>query len=360
MTGWSSVPGVYWQGVANDATGRNLFFDGIFVGLYRTTATLRQTVGVPDAIPPAVRAGEGYNHIGDIAWDRRERGRILLPLECYYPGRPGDANTCKTGSFGVADPRTLAWRYYVKLDPGQIPKAMWAATSPDGLVWTSSGNDLLAYRTRDVAPANAAPAARPIRAVRRLRAAVPPSGVTGAVFTRGRLLLAGEDEGRFQVWSVDLRTGRRRLEIEQLIAGESEGLAAFDRLGGELHWVIAAADARGRRPTYGPESGLLHFVPARRGGLRVRVRPGSATAGGRARFVVRVRRGRRAVAGARVDLAGERARTNRRGLATLALRFERPGRYRALARKGRRQGLSRRVTVAAPRAAAGSPRGDAG
>ena len=44
-------------------------------------------------------------------------GRILLPLECYYPGTPGGANTCQTGSIGVADPDTLQWQYYVKLDP---------------------------------------------------------------------------------------------------------------------------------------------------------------------------------------------------------------------------------------------------
>ena len=74
-------------------------------------------------------------------------------MECYTPGV---GNTCGTGAFGVADPATLDFRYYVKLDPAEIPKAMWAETSPDGkLIWTSSGDDLLAYRTSDVAPANA-------------------------------------------------------------------------------------------------------------------------------------------------------------------------------------------------------------
>ncbi|MGZ4277651.1 MAG: hypothetical protein ACXVFK_13020, partial [Solirubrobacteraceae bacterium] len=91
---------------------------------------------------------EGYDHIGDISWDAAEHGRILLPLECYYPPA---GNTCQTGSIGVADPRTLKWRYYVKLDPRYIAKAMWAEVSPDGkLVWTSSGSDLLAYRDADV------------------------------------------------------------------------------------------------------------------------------------------------------------------------------------------------------------------
>ena len=115
---------------------------------------------------------------------------MLLPLECFVPGV---GNTCGTGSFGVADPSTLGFRYYVKLDPTQIKKAMWAETSPDGsLIWTSSGDDLLAYRSNQVTAANAAPSGPLLQPVRRLVGAVPPSGVTGAVFSDGKLLLAGE------------------------------------------------------------------------------------------------------------------------------------------------------------------------
>ena len=149
-------------------------------------------------------AREGYNHIGDITWDEREGGRILLPLECYYPGTQPDANTCHTGSIGVADPRTLRWRYSVKLSPGEIPKAMWAEVSPDGrLLWTSAGDDLLAYRVADIRPG-----ARTLRAVRRLRGAVPPTGITGAAFYGERLMLAGQRDIDFEVWSVDLATGQ--------------------------------------------------------------------------------------------------------------------------------------------------------
>ena len=102
-------------------------------------------------IPPEVHLREGYNHIGDISYDRAEGGRVLLPLECYVPNGPNGGNPCLHGSIGVADPRTLQWRYYVKLDPAEIPKAMWNEVSPDGtLVWTSSGDDLLAYRTADI------------------------------------------------------------------------------------------------------------------------------------------------------------------------------------------------------------------
>src|SRR5205807_1181353 len=153
-----------------------------------------------------------------------EGGRLLLPTECYYPGTkgPGDdpANTCKTGSIGVADPKTLAWRYYVKLAPAEIPKAMWAAVSPNGkLIWTQSRHDLLAYSMDDISLAHAAPGHAPITAVRRLKNSAPDRGITGAAFYRGRLFAAtGYAPSRLQVWSIDVSTGGRRLEIAKRIA----------------------------------------------------------------------------------------------------------------------------------------------
>ena len=154
---------------------------------------------------------------------------MILPMECYDPG--SGENTCGKGAFGVADPATLAFRYYVNLDPAEIPKAMWAETSPNGaIIWTSSGNDLLAYRTSDVTQANAGPSGPVIHAVRRLTGAVPPTGVTGAVFREGKLLLAGESNGVYQVWSINTATGGRTLEIEKRICGESEGLDVIPTL----------------------------------------------------------------------------------------------------------------------------------
>src|SRR5690242_13882457 len=110
------VPIEYWQGITSDPRGR-LWFDGVFVGLYRTDARLRERARTANVIPAAVTALQGYNHIGDITWDARAGGRVLLPMECYYPGHQGGANTCGTGSIGVADPDTLQWRYDVLLDP---------------------------------------------------------------------------------------------------------------------------------------------------------------------------------------------------------------------------------------------------
>jgi hypothetical protein len=343
-TGRNDLPITYYQGVTHDPAG-SWYFDGIDTGLWRTDRAFTQTGGNPNAFPAAVSATENYNHIGDLTYDRAEGGRLLLPVECYYPPA---GNTCKTGSFGVADPATLEWRYYVKLDPAEIPKAMWAEVSPDRrLVWTSAGNDLLAYRTADVNSKNAAPVAKPIKAVRRIKGGVPPSGITGAAFYGGRLFVAGGDGDRFQVWSIDLSNGSRRLEIERTVVGESEGLDTFSAGGGVLHWLIQPYNMQGP-PTYGTDHAtLLHFVPAAlpRGGggggggkkaarrrLRLRIKPRHVRAGKRVRFraTVRTRSGRR-VKGAVVTLAGYRARTGRRGRATLRFRMRSPGVYRARA-----------------------------
>jgi hypothetical protein len=339
LTGASSVPNTYWQGLTSDPAKRNVFFIGVFEGLWRTTPALRQTAGIGSAIPAPVKATEGYNHMGDPTWNPGDGGRVLLPMECYTPGV---GNTCGTGSFGVADPKTLAWRYYVQLDPAEIPKAMWVESSPDGsLVWTSSGNDLLAYRSSDVTAANAGPAGAPIRAARRLVGAVPPSGVTGAVFVKGRLLLAGTNESRQQVWSVDLKTGKRRLEAEQRFCGESEGLDTIRMLGGELHWLVGP-DGGGCALTYGPTSALLHFVarPGKRG-LKV-------TAALRGKAVkVRVSRRGAPIDKARVSVAGATARTDAHGRATLKPKLVLPGRFKALAVARGRYGVSKLVALGA-------------
>jgi hypothetical protein len=263
-TGHSSIRYEYFQGVASDPHKR-LYFDGIFSGLYRTSAHLREQARNPNVIPSAVTATEGYNHIGDLSWDRAEGGRLLLPLECF---QPIGGNTCRTGSIAVADPHTLQWRYYLKLDPAFIDKAMWAEVSPDGkLVWTSSGSgrDLLAYRSADISAGNAAPAGPALKPVVRLVGKVPPSGITGATFYRGRLLLAGQGTGNFQVWSIDTRNGRRRLEIERFVVGESEGLDIVRTLGGLLQWQVTPLRTSGRFPTFGiGHSALMHFRPRHR------------------------------------------------------------------------------------------------
>ena len=337
LTGWSSVPNNYWQGVTERGPGQPLFFSGVFTGLHRTAPNLRQTGSVDPVIPPLVLATEGYNHVGDIGF---QGGRVLLPLECYTPGGPNGGNTCGHGSIGVADPNTLAFQYHVKLDPAEIPKAMWVEASPDGqLLWTSSGQDLLAYSAADVTATNAAPGAGPIHSVRRLAGAVPPSGVTGAAFHRGRLLLAGSQGTTYQVWSVNITTGTRRLELElKNVQGESEGLTQVPLLGARLHYLVAPLASQ---PTYGPSVGLLHFVSGRWAGRGLRVTARSANASSLTPKVrVTVRRRGRPVAGVRVSVAGFRATTNRRGRAVVRPKLGVPGSFAAMALKGKKRGRS--------------------
>jgi hypothetical protein len=344
--------------------------------------SLHENGRTEDVIPPAVTASEGYNHIGDIAFDAREGGRVLLPMECYYPeAAPGQSdpnNTCRTGSIAVADPQTLQWRYYVKLDPAEIPKVMWVATSPDGeLIWTQSGNDLLAYRADDVNPANAAPGGPVIHPVRRLVGAKPPSGITGAVFYQGRMYVAGQDDPiGFQVWSIDVATGERRLEIERAVIGESEGLDVFDGLGGVLHWIVAPYNTE-NLPSEGPfyTSTVLHFAPrgeAAAGSpaptgaagsvprIRLTATPRRAAAGRRVRFSFRatamIAGRRRAVGRAVVRFAGRRALTDRTGRVRIARSLPRAGGYRARATRRDLRPGSTTVRATQRRAAVGRPR----
>jgi metallophosphoesterase (TIGR03767 family) len=99
---------------------------------------------------------------------------------------------------------------------------------------------------------------------------------------------------------------------------------------------IAHASAEGQRQDRNVE---LLVPDPRRPPLAVRVRPGRVVAGRRVRFAIRVTSRGRAVAGARVSLAGHRARTDAGGHAALRLRLDGPRRYRVRAmRAGFRAG----------------------
>jgi hypothetical protein len=284
LSGRSAIKFAYFQGVTyRPAPNPALYFDGVNTGLYKTDLALNEQVGddnvIPNGVPNGATGNQRYNHIGDITWDKEEGGRILLPLECYYPGTPGGGNTCGTGAIGVADDDTLEWRYYVMLDQTEIKKAMWAEVSPDGqLLWTQDDKDLLAFAMADIDKDSAdASLENPIRPVRRYSDAVP-IGATGAAFgDDGRLYLAGQTTGldgpqrsTFRVYSVDVSDEVEaakppRPEIERRIFGESEGLAFFEGLGkGQFYWQIMPIVQPFNPavpPTYRQPS-LLHFASA--------------------------------------------------------------------------------------------------
>jgi hypothetical protein len=273
----------YNQGIAFDPLRREFFLDGVTSransGLYRTDSRLTVTAANV-AVIPATR--EGYNHAGDLSFDSRRR-RVLLPLECYYPGAGG--NTCRRGAIGVADPVTLRLRYYINLDRAQINKAMWAEISPDGRwIWTSSQRHLVVYPAAAVNPNTAhrqrTGASRGI-AGRDLGAVLPAGGVTGAAFYQDafspapRLLLALNRGSYSEVVSYQTGSkpdGRPRLasktphsEIRvprSASNSESEGLAVTgaghlaNPLGGVLHWLMLPAIT-----TTPLQSRILSYLP---------------------------------------------------------------------------------------------------
>jgi hypothetical protein len=262
LTKARSIPIAYNQGVT--AVGSSAFAFSSNQIIFSAERTLRQRRENTAILPADMVSAEGYDHIGDLTYDRAEGGRLLLPLECYRFDAPNGGNHCGTGSIGVASPTTLDWRYYVKLDPRDIKKAMWAEMTPDGRsLWTQAGSVLLRYDAREITRANAAPTGKVLRPVQRLKRALPPGQMTGATFVSGRLFVATQPD-TMRVYSIDLRTGKRRLEIERAIRGESEGLATLRMSNGTLHWQIAPFDPKGRTPTYGSDRGVLLTFARRR------------------------------------------------------------------------------------------------
>jgi hypothetical protein len=168
LSGWLAAPAVagwklsgtktatvaYNQGMTFDPQQGNFFFDGSSStsnsAVYRTNSKLSQTASNVAVIPTSLQANpQGYNHAGDLSFDPLQR-RLLLPLECYYSSS-SPSNTCGSGAFGVVDPTTLTFMYYVKLWTPQIQKAMWDEITPDGRwILTSSGTHLLAYNAADI------------------------------------------------------------------------------------------------------------------------------------------------------------------------------------------------------------------
>lgn len=325
QTGSFSLRPEYMQGFVSD--GGAVWFAGPSYGLYRlNAATFAEQARNDDVIPKDVANREGYNHIGDItSGSPITTPSLLLPLECYEPLSP-DTNGCHTGSIGVADPQTLKWLFYVKLDPAEIPKAMWLAADPaTNRVWTSAGADILAYKLSDITEANAAPAGPVLHAVTRLAGAVPPGGITGATMLGGRLFVANQDGTTVSIFSIDTTTGQRQLEVQRppTAGDESEGLDFSGFNNGVLHLNIARGVSFGKLASYLPRGTHIrlwmnHHAKAGRK-LAINVHLTVATASHRV-----------PLSGVQVTLAGAKATTDATGNATLHVKLRR-GRHTARA-----------------------------
>ncbi len=57
LTGASSVPLVYWQGLTSDPADQRIFFVGVVEGLWRTTPMLEQTAGHGQCDPARGQGG---------------------------------------------------------------------------------------------------------------------------------------------------------------------------------------------------------------------------------------------------------------------------------------------------------------
>src|SRR4051794_5007244 len=208
------IPLTWYQGVAAAPSG-DFYFSGLLGGLYRTDRSLNLLRERGDIIPPALRR-VGYNHVGDLDWDPREHGRVLIPLECYpCSGSPRPARVA------VAGTAALRWHYAVRLAAAGLRKVTWLAVDRR-LVWTSSGSDLLAFR----ADAIARRATRAVTAIRRVHNVLPGTEFTGGAFAAGSLWLARDLGATRELWRIDLRTQRRTRVMRLRGRSESEGLAA--------------------------------------------------------------------------------------------------------------------------------------
>jgi hypothetical protein len=235
------------------------------------------------------------------------------------------------------DPITLKWRYYVKFDPAEIPKAQWFATDPArGLLWTISGTDLLAYNLSDINQANAAPSGPVIHASRRLVGGAP-SGAGGAVVLGGRIYLSTQAAGVNQAVSVDPNTGSSQVEFELPGDLEAEGMETGPYLGGLLHWELVPGGGLS-------STQLLNLVP-KGAPLRValsalRVRANRTTAL-TATVTVATTGSRIPLPGVQVRLGSRSVKTGDDGRAKLSVQLTR-GSYKAQAfYKGLRTGTMR-------------------
>jgi hypothetical protein len=290
LAGWklastTTASAAYNEGITFDQALGNFFLTGVSStsnsAVYRTDARLSLQAANTAVIPTTK---QGYNHAGDLSFDPVGR-RVLLPLECYYPNSGG--NTCGSGAFGVVDPASLKFLYYVRLWTGQINKAMWDEISPDGhWIWTSSGTHLLAYKAADV---NQTTANNQLAGVwggigaKDLGPVLPTGAVTGGAFYVDpvsrvpRLFVALNQGASFQVVSFGVGTASdgspvllsdsqgkvipsSEITITQSSSNnESQGLAVTGvfngsyPLGGVLHWQML--------PQLKLNSRILNYVP---------------------------------------------------------------------------------------------------
>jgi uncharacterized protein len=170
------------------------------------------------------------------------------------------------------------------------------------------------------------------------------------------VLLSGSDDGYFApgttLSSVGLTRGELRLPAlekrrdAELAGGPSQWVKERPTFEIDAATIAASAVEAPLPPAMRAQTGAAPKRPV----LRLDVRPRTAVVGERARFriVLRTRQGA-AVRGARVQLGGSTARTDRHGRTTVVARFSRAGVYRLRATRRGFRAASVKIRVRMPR-----------
>ena len=224
-TGFSSVPFEYFQGITSDPAG-NLWFDGFYGRPLPHHSGTRRAGTRRDEIPVDVYRARATTTSATSAGTRRGRPPAAA---AGVLSTPSVGNTCGTGSFGVADPTTLAVALLREARPGRhregdvgrglarrLADLDLGRQRPAGLPHLATSRRPTPRRR-----ARAQPVRRLATPCRRAASPAPPS-------KGGRLLLAGQDaapsrSGR----STD--TGERRLELERDIVRRVGGTRLLRR-----------------------------------------------------------------------------------------------------------------------------------
>ena len=200
LTGTTSLPLFYYQGVTADPA-RNLYFDGVYVGLYRTDSAFTRDRPHRRRDPARRALARGLQpHRRHQLGPRRgrarpaaarvlrpERAQRRQPVPARLDRRRRSGARCSGATTSSSTPPRSRRRCGTRSRPTGRCCGPRAATtcSPTGRPTSRA--------------ANASPEHAPIHSVRRLRGAVPPSGITGATFIDGRLYVAGQGGGPFRV-----------------------------------------------------------------------------------------------------------------------------------------------------------------
>ena len=264
-----SVPLSYFQGLTHSAAGA-WFFDGITVGLFRTDRDLVQKADNPSALTPRPHGpGLQPHRRPDLG---RARGRA--PAAAARVLRPRSAQR-RQHLRARRDRRGRSRHAEAALRRGPRPRRHRQGDVGRGQPRRQRAVDVERATTcwPTTPPRSRAGRAGAAAPVRRLAGAVPPSGVTGAAFYRGRLFLAGQDAGALQLWSVDV-TGATRAGARARAAGRGGRVRGPRRPRRARRGAALAALARSRRaarsrPTGRGTASCLTFVPAADARLRV-------------------------------------------------------------------------------------------